>query len=113
MSEFAQGFAAPIAADRTDGLHRMMSALRERVTYEAERTDVDETAAAAFDVSGSVRLAAGAAPRSSANCTAAGLRGGGRRGGLVLCENLIPQDAHQPRLKARGCNLHRHPSGWA
>lgn len=49
MLEFAHGFAGPIAANRTDGLHRMMSALRERVTYESARTDVDETAAAAFD----------------------------------------------------------------
>ena len=49
IAGFAREFAGPMQTDRLDTLHEMMSALRERVSYEAERTDASSTAAEAFE----------------------------------------------------------------
>ena len=48
MIEFAAGLYARLAADRRDGLHRLMAAIRERVRYRLGVTHAHSTAAESF-----------------------------------------------------------------
>ena len=48
LTKFAAGFRRAVAAERIEGLHKIMSAIREAVDYQLGETQVTTTAAEAF-----------------------------------------------------------------
>jgi transglutaminase-like putative cysteine protease len=48
LAKFAAGFRRAVAADRIEGLHRVMSAIRDAVDYQIGETQVTTTAAEAY-----------------------------------------------------------------